>query len=133
MTRKSARDLAFKLLYQADIQKESYNVIFDIANEENNIDDNSKKYILNVLNGVENHSDEIEDIITKKSEGWKINRISKISLACLKLGIFELMFSDEIPDTVAINESVNIAKIYEGEESAKFVNGILSVVLKEKA
>ena len=46
---------------------------------------------------------------------------------------FELMFSDEIPDTVAINESVNIAKTYEGEESAKFINGILSVVLKEKA
>ena len=133
MTRKLARDLTFKLIYQADIQKEPFEVVFDIAADEINIDDKSRKYIDYTLNGVNEHSEEINNIIVQKSESWKINRISKISLACLKLGIFEVLFNTDVPNTVAINEAVGLAKLYEGEESAKFVNGILSVVLKENA
>lgn len=133
MTRKTARDLAFKLLYQVDIQKEDGDVIFDIAKDEYEIDDKSKEYIGNILYGVDENAEVINSLITEKSEGWKINRISKISLACLRLGIFEILYCDDIPDQVAANEAVGIAKLYEGEESAKFVNGILSVVIKEKA
>lgn len=133
MNRKTARDLAFKLLYQADIQKEEGEVVFDIAKEEYEIDDKSKEYIGNILYGVEENAENINGIISEKSEGWKINRISKISLACLKLGIFEILYCEDIPDQVAANEAVSLAKLYEGEEAAKFVNGILSVVIKEKA
>ena len=133
MNRKTARDLAFKLLYQADIQKEEGEVVFDIAKEEYEIDDKSKDYIGNILYGVEENAENINGIISEKSEGWKINRISKISLACLKLGIFEILYCEDIPDQVAANEAVSLAKLYEGEEAAKFVNGILSVVIKEKA
>ena len=132
MNRKTARDLAFKLLYQADIQKEDGEVVFDIAKEEYEIDDKSKEYIGNILYGVEENAENINGIISEKSEGWKINRISKISLACLKLGIFEILYCEDIPDQVAANEAVGLAKLYEGEEAAKFVNGILSVVIKEK-
>ena len=132
MNRKTARDLAFKLLYQADIQKEGGEVVFDIAKEEYVIDDKSKEYIGNILYGVEENAETINNHISEKSKGWKINRISKISLACLKLGIFEILYCDDIPDQVAANEAVGLAKLYEGEESAKFVNGILSVVIKEK-
>ena len=133
MTRKTARDLAFKLLYQVDIQKEDGDVIFDIAKDEYEIDDKSKEYIGNILYGVDENADVINSLISEKSDGWKINRISKISLACLRLGIFEILYCEDIPDKVAANEAVGIAKLYEGEESAKFVNGILSVVIKEKA
>lgn len=133
MNRKTARDLAFKLLYQADIQKEDGEVVFDIAKEEYEIDDKSKEYIGNILYGVEENEENINGLISEKSDGWKINRISKISLACLKLGIFEILYSEDIPDKVAANEAVSIAKLYEGEEAAKFVNGILSVIIKEKA
>lgn len=133
MNRKTARDLAFKLLYQADIQKEEGEVVFDIAKEEYEIDDKSKEYIGNILYGVEENAENINGIISEKSESWKINRISKISLACLKLGIFEILYCEDIPDQVAANEAVSLAKLYEGEEAAKFVNGILSVVIKEKA
>lgn len=133
MNRKTARDLAFKLLYQADIQKEDGEVVFDIAKEEYEIDDKSREYIGNILYGVEENAETINTLISEKSEGWKINRISKISLACLKLGIFEILYCEDIPDQVAANEAVSIAKLYEGEEAAKFVNGILSVIIKEKA
>ena len=76
--------------------------------------------------------DSINEIIARKSSGWKLNRISKISAAALRLAIFELLYCEDIPASVAINEAVGLAKLYEGEESAKFVNGILSVVLKEE-
>ena len=132
MTRKLARDMIFKILYQADIQKENYDLIYSINSSEAKIDAASEKYILETLHGVEKNIDSINTIISEKSNSWKIDRISKISLACLKLGIYEILYSDEIPNAVAINESVNLSKLYESEESAKFVNGILSVVLKEK-
>ena len=133
MTRKTARDLAFKLLYQVDIQKEEGDVIFNIAKDEYVIDDKSKEYIGNILYGVDENAEAINNLISEKSQGWKLNRISKISVACLRLGIFEILYCDDIPDVVAANEAVSLAKLYEGEESAKFVNGILSVIIKEKA
>lgn len=133
MTRKSARDLVFKIIYQADIQKETLMSIYDIIKDEQDIDEKSEGYISSTLEGISKNSENINELISEKSVGWKLNRISKISLACLKLGIYELLYNDEIPNTVAINESVDIAKLYEGENSAKFVNGILSVVLKENA
>jgi len=132
MTRRLARDMTFKLIYQADIQKEPFDTVYSIVNTEKKFDDMSSDYIVGTLHGIEKNIETISNIISEKSEGWAINRISKISLACLKLGIYEILFSNDVPDTVAINESVNLAKMYEGEESAKFVNGILSVVLKEK-
>lgn len=131
MTRKLARDLAFKIIYQADIQKENLDVIYNINAQEKDIDEKSEQYILSTLNGIDANAENINSIIAEKSKGWKINRISKISLASLKLGIYEVLYNEEIPNTVAINEAVTLAKLYEGEESAKFVNGILSVVLKE--
>jgi len=133
MTRKTARDLAFKLLYQVDIQKEEGDVIFNIAKDEYVIDDKSKEYIGNILYGVDENAEAINNLISEKSQGWRLNRISKISVACLRLGIFEILYCDDIPDVVAANEAVSLAKLYEGEESAKFVNGILSVIIKEKA
>lgn len=131
MTRKLARDLTFKIIYQADIQKENLDVIYKINAEDKDIDEKSEQYILSTLKGIEENAENINSIIAEKSKGWKINRISKISLASLKLGIYEVLYNDEIPNTVAINEAVTLAKLYEGEESAKFVNGILSSVLKE--
>lgn len=133
MTRKIARDLVFKLLYQADMQKESTETIYSIAETENNIDQKSKDYIISTLKGIDQNSDRINTEISEKSQGWKINRMSKITLACLKLGVYEVIYNGEIPDAVAVNEAVGLAKTYEGDEAASFVNGILSVVVKEKA
>ena len=132
MTRKAARDLLFKLLYQSEFQNEKASSLYDIAESENKIDEKSKEYILSALDGIEGNFESINKIISEKSDGWKLNRISKISISCLRLGIFEILFNPEIPDTVAINEAVGIAKLYEGEEAASFVNGILSSVIKDK-
>ncbi len=132
MTRKLARDFVFKLIYQSEIQKENTKYIFDIASADKDIDDKSKSYILSAVEGIEQNAEIINAKISEKSKGWKIERLSKITLAALTLGIYEILFSDDIPDTVAINEAVALAKTYEGEQAAGYVNGVLSSVLKDK-
>lgn len=132
MTRKDARDLVFKMLYQAEFQNESASALYKIAEEETKPDAKSAEYILSTLCGIEKNSEAINSEIAENSRGWKINRISKTVLSCLKLGIYEILYNDEIPDTVAVNENVGLAKTYEGEEAASFVNGILSSVIKAK-
>ncbi|MBQ3114924.1 MAG: transcription antitermination factor NusB [Clostridia bacterium] len=130
MTRKQARDLAFKLLYQADMQKETVEEILNIYNSQKEItDESAKKYIVNVLFGVEMNLKEIDEEIAKYLKDWSINRISKISLASLRLGIFEIKYCEDIPNTVAVNEAVSLVKTYENEKNAGFVNGILASVI----
>ena len=132
MTRKEARDLAFKLLYQVEMQNETAQNIIDIYYEENELTGKGKDYVEEILFGVSEKSEIIDDIISGLSESWKLNRISKISISLIRLSIYEIMYRDDIPDNVSINEAVDLAKMYEGEESASFVNGILAAVLKKK-
>ena len=130
MTRKQARDLAFKLLYQADMQKESVEEILNIYNSQKELtDEDAKKYIVNAIFGVEMNLKEIDDEISKYSKDWSIDRLSKITLAALRLGIFEIKYCEDIPNTVAANEAVSLVKTYEDEKNAGFVNGILASVI----
>jgi len=81
------------------------------------------------------HNNDIDDIIDKYSQGWNIDRIAKVDLSLLRLSIAEMKFMEkpEIPVSVSISEAVRIAKIYGGEDSGKFVNGILGKISREEA
>ena len=130
MTRKQSRDEAFKLLYQSDICHDKAEDILELFYQQNEgINDKAKSYISNVIFGVELNKDEIDKTITKYSKGWNLNRISKLSAAALRLAIFEIMYCDDIPNTVAASEAVSLVKLYDSEESAGFVNGILASVI----
>ena len=130
MTRKQSRDEAFKLLYQSDISHDKAEDILELFYQQNEgINDKAKSYISNVIFGVELNKDEIDKTITKYSKGWNLNRISKLSAAALRLAIFEIMYCDDIPNTVAASEAVSLVKLCDSEESAGFVNGILASVI----
>lgn len=75
---------------------------------------------------------EIDGKITQTAKGWRIDRMSRVDLSILRLAVYELVFDDSIPDGVAINEAVELAKAYGGEESSSFINGILGVIAAEK-
>ena len=95
----------------------------------NNIE--AKKYVNDVVLGIEKNKDEILKEIEKNlKEEWKLNRISKIDLSILKLAIYEIKYT-EIPFKVAINEAVELAKKYGEDKSKNFVNGILASVEKD--
>lgn len=130
MGRRASREIAMKLLYQLDIQKCDREEQIEQCFIENNIDENDKVYINEVIDGVNVNILYLDKIIEKYSKGWKISRISKVDLAILRLSIYEVSFRTDIPVGVSINEAVELAKKFSGEESSAFVNGILGKISK---
>ena len=133
MNRSVIRENAFKLIYSLEIQNtDNIKEQIDLFFESNEIkDEEAKKYIDNVVFGIENNKEEIlKNIEQNLKEEWKLNRISKMDLAILKLAIYEIKYND-IPYKVAINEAVELAKKYGEDKSKNFVNGILASVVKD--
>ena len=134
MNRTAIREQTFKLIYSLEIQKqENLEEAVKLYIESNQITDkNAKAYIKDAIFGIQKNKNEIINQIEKNLKSdWKIERISKVDLAILKLAIYELKYT-EIPFKVAINEAVELAKKY-GEESSKyFVNGVLASVVREE-
>jgi len=132
MNRTEARDMAFKFLYQVEVQKENNEEIVNLYFENNEIENKeAQKYILGVANGVNENLENIIELIKKNlKQDWKIERISKVTLAILKLAIYEIVYA-KIPFKVVINEAVELAKKYGEETAPAFVNGILASVVKE--
>lgn len=131
MNRTEAREQAFKLLYSIEIQKENEEEQIDLYFESNEInDEKTKEYIKDVWAGVEKNKEEItEKISSNLKTNWKLERISKIDIALLKLAIYEMLYK-KIPFKVAINEAVELAKKYGEDNSASFVNGVLASIVK---
>lgn len=132
MNRSEARDMAFKFLYQVEIQKENNEEAINLFFENNEVQDKEgKKYITNVAEGINENLENITEVIKKNlKQDWKIERISKVTLAILKLAIYEILYA-KIPFKVVINEAVELAKKYGEDTSPTFVNGILASVVKE--
>lgn len=85
-----------------------------------------------LLRGVFAHIGEIHKIISEKAKEWPIEKISPVDRALLEIGIYEILHSKDVPSVVAIDEAIEIAKAYGSENSAKFINGVLSAVMKDK-
>lgn len=133
MKRSAIRELAFRLIYSLEIQKaENLEEQIELYLECNEVEDeDAKEYIKDVVLGINEHIEEIQELIEKNLKAdWKIDRISKIDLSLLKLAIYEIKYK-KIPYKVAINEGLELAKKYGEETSKNFVNGILASVVKE--
>jgi len=83
-------------------------------------------YLTSRFQAVVEKLDEIDKILSEASSGWKLNRMSKVDLTILRLAVFEMRFDEDIPVKVAINEAVEMAKIFGGDESPSFINGVLA-------
>ena len=90
------------------------------------------EYIKGIVHGVKGNLSEIDSLIKPKLNKWTIERISKINLAILRLSIYEIIFNEMIPDKVAANEAIELAKKYGGEESRSFINGVLGSIINDK-
>ena len=139
MTRGNARELAVHLIYAREftgdepemviatrLKKEYYNML---SGENPVYEDRpshaQRAYIDNVVTGVANRVDELNEIISKYSIDWDVTRISKLARAVMQLAIFEMQNLDDVPTGVAISEAVRIVKLYDSEEAGAFVNGVL--------
>lgn len=134
MSRKEARDVAFKIVYQNEFEINDILTILNNTIQEKNITDEEEvKYINLVINGIKENESLIEDKIKENlKENWNINRISKLNIAILKIAIFELVFmSDDIPQKVSINEALEFIDLYGDKKDKSFVNGILAKVITD--
>ena len=133
MQRSAMRELAFKLVYELEVQKEPEEEQFEIFVENNEImDEKVIDYLKDIKEGINQNKDEINSLITNNlKDNWSLNRISKINLSLIKLAIYEMVYK-ELPYKVAINEVVELAKKYADESAPVFINGILASVVKEK-
>ena len=133
MNRSSMREQAFRLIYSLEIQKqEPIENQIELFIENNNIEsEEAKEYISDAVLGIDENKEEIEELIKKNLKSdWKIERISKVDLAILKLAIYEIKYK-ELPYKVAINEAVELAKKYGEDTSKNFINGVLASIVKE--
>lgn len=133
MSRKKARDNAFKCVYELEFGRdENIEKILKNCYEENDNKQDEKEYIEMVLNGVKTNLEYIDGIILSKLKNWSIDRIAKIDLAILRLAIYEILYVEDIPEKVSANEAVELAKTYGNNDSKSFVNGVIAKVIESK-
>lgn len=130
MGRRASREVAMKLLYQTEIQKEDREWQIEYALKSKSFDIKDKQYIKDIVWGVLSNKEKIDGLIEKHAIGWKLNRISRVDLSILRVSIYEILFRDDIPYNVSVNEAIEMAKKYSTEEAGSFINGILSKVPK---
>lgn len=129
MTRKEARESGFKFLFEYEVQKGKMPDELEQFYGLNPEAETQKEYIDSIIAMTIENLDQIDMLIAENSKNRVHGRISKVSLAALRIGIAEMLYSD-LDDNIAISEAVRIAKKYEGEKSSSFVNGILSTIYK---
>lgn len=132
MSRKKSREKAMEILFGMTLSKDAPAEAIDIFKENNEdiIKDLDLSYINDVVFGVHNNLNDIDEAIKAALDKWKIDRISKVNLTILRLSVYEMKYVDDVPAKVAINEAIEIAKVYSDEKSVSFINGVLDKVLK---
>lgn len=131
MTRRQAREQAFILMFEKSFRQDE--LVLDIA-EDAYEDDQIEKddFALMLAKKAEDNLEDIDIYIEKYSRGWSIKRFPRVSLAILRIAICEMLYVDEVPVSVSINEAVELAKIYAGENDGSFINGILGSISRDK-
>jgi len=135
MTKKRIRENVYLLLFQADFYQEEERVgqaeLCLEALEEKDATKRAKAQIQERFCDMLGHLKEIDKKIQEKAEGWTLRRIAKSDLAILRLAVYEILYDEDVPDGVAINEAVELAKRYGGDKSYGFINGVLGSVARE--
>jgi len=131
--RRLARELVMKILFQVDVGKLPLEEAKELAFEEVNVAPEDRRYIEDVCDGVLAHQSQLDQIIRDLAEGWRLERMANVDRNVLRIALYEILYRDDVPDVVAVNEAVEIAKKYSTEESGRFVNGILGSFLRRRA
>ena len=133
MTRRQIRENLYKMLFQVEFHdKESLRTQIEIYLEDLEMaDEKDKRELRDKFNELVENLEDIDAKIEEKANGWTINSIAKTELTILRLGVYELLYVEDVPNKVAINEAVELAKAYGADKASGFINGILASVVKE--
>lgn len=134
-SRHLSRAIAMQSLYEWDFydMKKDIDEIVEVNIKEFGPDIEDKKFIWDLVKGVVNHLDKLDNIIKISAPQWPLEQINVVERNILRLALYELLYADpnEVPPKVAINEAIELAKSFGGENSGKFVNGILGTVFNQ--
>lgn len=128
MSRKKSREYAFRLVFEKFFHE--LDIELENSDEDFVLDDTDKEFVNSLIGGVNEHYDEISDLIRQNVVGYDFERIYKVDLAILMLAIYELKFVEGSHNNVVINEAVELSKKYSTEKSYSFINGVLAKVIK---
>lgn len=128
MTRREIRELIFKMVFRVEFhsQEEIPQQLRLFIGELESAKDGDRAYIEHKAEDILAHLGEIDGIIDGCATGWKTDRMAKVELTLLRVAVYEIRFEEDIPTGVAINEAVELAKLYGEDNSASFVNGVLA-------
>ena len=130
MNRKEARKAVFELLFETEFRKdETTQEIFASSGENRELPEDD--YIKTAYFGVLEHLEQIDELLNRHAKGWKTSRISRVSRSILRLCTFEMLYMTEIPETVSLNEAIELCKEFDEEKARPFVNGVLNSVKNE--
>ena len=122
MSRRTARKQAFLNLYQSDVNENSLRSTMERWREHRG---DLEEYAVRLASGVEEQREELDGLLSEVSVGWPVHRMSAIDRSILRLGLYEMLHVDDVPPDVAVNEAVELAKGFSGEDAPAFVGGVL--------
>lgn len=133
MTRKEERDQAFSIVFESSFHNnEGLDYILENAADGRDLVLEEGSFAKSLAEKTIEKKEELDAIIASCSKHWRPDRIARVSLAILRVAVCEMYFFDDIPDSVSINEAVELAKTYGGDEDPSFINGVLGAVYKKK-
>ena len=128
--RSRARKRALDLLYASEMRGEDVVRFLDQAIEAG--EGPSNPYVQVLVRGVAEHRTRIDELLTEYSQGWALNRMPAVDRSVLRMGVFELLWADDVPDAVAVDEAVTLVRDLSTDDSPGFVNGVLGAMLRGK-
>ncbi|PIV82494.1 MAG: transcription antitermination factor NusB, partial [Nitrospirae bacterium CG17_big_fil_post_rev_8_21_14_2_50_50_9] len=131
--RRKSRALTLQLLYQYEIRKEPpMELLKEFWKGQKSLDKDIRSFAESIFIGTVEQIEKIDLLISELSLHWKLSRISMVDKNILRLAIYEICFREDIPEKVTIDEAIELARQYSGDDAGSFINGILDKVLKEK-
>ena len=128
--RRKAREFALQMLYQFDVSNEFEYLINEFWSKKD-VPDDVKEFADNIVEGVVKNLHSIDNMLIRSAANWSIDRMALVDRNIMRIAVYELLFIKNIPVKVTINEAIEIAKRFGGEESSAFINGILDKIIKD--
>ena len=130
MNRKLSRDKTMELLFGMTLSRDTTEEAIEgfVDNYEGDIKEIDLTYVKQALIGIENNKESIDTVISENLHNWKIDRVSKVNLSILRLATYELIYDEQVPRAVVINEALEITRRYSDEKSVSFINGVLDKI-----
>ena len=130
MTRKESREITFAILFERAVTNETIEEIMENAEDARNIELND--FIKSHVNGIFENEEKIDEVIKRNLKRWAFSRLSKVSVALLRLAVWEMLYDESIPVGVSINEAVELSKKFDFDKAPSFINGVVNKIAEKE-